>query len=621
MERRLSILLSLFLAEWVCAETPVYFTDDTLKAAVEAELWISDPTPEDMLGLTSLYAGDDGIADLTGLEYATNLQSLALPNNDIRDVTTLSGLADLQVLSLKSNRISDISALSGLSSLQDLDLFDNQVSDISPVAGMSILQTLNLQRNQVSGLSPLSSLSQLRRLDLHRNLVSDVSALIDLPSLEWVDLRINPLSEDTYGSYIPQIQQTHPDIWLAYYPSMRRHLVLSSSVGGSVVSPGEGEFLWDHGTVVWLQAEAEPGFTFANWSGSYFESRNPIFLTMDDNFEMRANFLCARKTLYVDVNPPHDPDPADSAPRELGTPDHPFDHIQEAIDLAAEGASIIVYPGLYRESIDFLGKHIRLVGMEVNEPNGATWPIIDGEGADTVVKFAAGEDANTLLIGFTITGGKAQSTGAIQCAASSPTIANCLIVGNRAMDPNGAAVWCTDSQATFVNCVIADNCAGQDSAGLYLRGGRPVVVNSVIWANAPTEIHVDGGDPYVRFSDVAGGWEGRGNVSTDPLFVRPGRWVGRNQPDVVVRPANSDAVWVMGDYHLKSRAGRWDTAAGAWVRDRISSPCIDAGDPRSWVDQEPFPNGGIINMGAYGGTAQACKSHVRSSAHTWAAGR
>ncbi len=621
MERRLlALFLSVLLAQWVRAETPVYFTDGNLKAAVEAELWISDPTPEDMLGLTRLNAGDDGIIDLTGLEYATNLQILELPCNNISDVTALSGLANLQVLSLRSNRLSDISGLSGLSNLQNLDLFDNQVSDISVLSTSGNLEILNLQRNAVSDLSALSGLTRLCTLDLHRNQVSDIAALVELPSLEWLDLRINPLSEETYERYLPQIRQNHPGMWLAYYPSMQRSLVLSSTVGGSVIEPGEGEFIWDHGEVVWLQAEAEPGFTFANWSGSYFDLQNPLRLTMDDNFEMRANFLCTRDIIYVDAGAAQDPDPVRSVPHEDGTPEHPFDRIQEAIEVAAEEASIIVYPGLYRERIDFLGKRIRLIGIEVNEPNGATWPVIDGGGADTVVTFMGGEDADSMLIGFTITGGRAESTGAIQCAGSSPTVINCLIVGNRAMDPNGAAVFCKDSEATFINCVIADNHAGDNGAGVCLRGGRPAIVNSVVWANAPTGIVAADGDPYVRFSDVAGGWSGRGNVDTDPLFARTGRWVDRNQPEVVVSPTNSDAVWVMGDYHLKSRAGRWDPALHLWVRDRVTSPCIDAGDPRSWVGEEPSPNGGIINMGAYGGTAQACKSYVPSSAQS-SAGR
>ncbi|MHC4643702.1 MAG: hypothetical protein ACYS32_18830, partial [Planctomycetota bacterium] len=36
---------------------------------------------------------------------------------------------------------------------------------------------------------------------------------------------------------------------------------------------------------------------------------------------------------------------------------------------------------------------------------------------------------------------------------------------------------------------------------------------------------------------------------------------------------------------------------------------IDAGDPAIPIGLEPFPNGGIINMGAYGGTAEASKSY------------
>ncbi len=43
--------------------------------------------------------------------------------------------------------------------------------------------------------------------------------------------------------------------------------------------------------------------------------------------------------------------------------------------------------------------------------------------------------------------------------------------------------------------------------------------------------------------------------------------------------------------------------------DDVMSPCIDAGDPMSPIGYEPFPNGGIINMGAYGGTAEASKSY------------
>jgi len=593
----------------------VSFTDDRLKAAVEAELWISDPTPEDMRGLTSLYAGDDGITDLGGLEHATNLRSLELPDNNIHSISAISGLTNLRVLSLRSNAVSEIGALSGLTRLEELELFENEVSDISALSGLVELQTVNLQRNSVSDLAPLSGLSKLVSLDLHRNQVSDVSPLVGLPSLNWVDLRLNPLSQESCDEYIPQMLENRPGMWVAFYPSMRRKLVLSSTAGGSVTNPGEGEFTYDFEEAIYLQAQADPGFAFTCWSGSYCDPHQNLLITMDDNFTMRANFLCERDTLYVRGDAPG------GSACEDGTPERPFDRIQEAIEVAAEGASIIVYPSIYHETIDFLGKSIRLIGMEVNEPQGMAWPVIDAGGVDTVVTFAGGEDANCMLVGFTITGGKGKSIGAIRCTAGSPTVANCIIVGNRTTDPDGVAVLCKDSDATFINCTIGDNYAGEHGSGMGLHDGRAVVVNSILWTSASAGIVADGGDPYVRYSDVKGGWSGRGNRDGDPVFVRTGCWVDPNHPDTTVSPAYPDAVWVAGDYHLKSRAGRWDPTTETWVRDQTSSICIDAGDPRSWVGEEPLPNGAIINMGAYGGTTQACKSYVWPERRSWAGRR
>ena len=84
-----------------------------------------------------------------------------------------------------------------------------------------------------------------------------------------------------------------------------------------------------------------------------------------------------------------------------------------------------------------------------------------------------------------------------------------------------------------------------------------------------------------------GTFPGNGSIYVDPCFV-----------DVEA-----------GDYHLKSQAGRWEPNTQRWVLDDVTSPCIDAGDPMSPIGYEPFPNGGRINMGAYGGTAQASKSY------------
>ena len=69
------------------------------------------------------------------------------------------------------------------------------------------------------------------------------------------------------------------------------------------------------------------------------------------------------------------------------------------------------------------------------------------------------------------------------------------------------------------------------------------------------------------------------------------------------------------DYHLKSLGGRWD--GKTWVKDRISSPCIDAGYPSSDYSNEPENNGARINIGRYGNTEEASKSGVMPGYQVW----
>jgi hypothetical protein len=125
----------------------------------------------------------------------------------------------------------------------------------------------------------------------------------------------------------------------------------------------------------------------------------------------------------------------------------------------------------------------------------------------------------------------------------------------------------------------------------------------------PTEILVRGTSyPRLRYCDVRGGWSGPGDFDREPLFARRGNWVSASAANVVLGPERAEAVWAMGDYHLQSRAGRWDPQAQGWVQDAVSSPCIDAGDPNLDASAERMPNGGRINMGAFGGTPEASLS-------------
>jgi len=69
-----------------------------------------------------------------------------------------------------------------------------------------------------------------------------------------------------------------------------------------------------------------------------------------------------------------------------------------------------------------------------------------------------------------------------------------------------------------------------------------------------------------------------------------------------------------GDYHLRSERGRFWPEHNIWVLDTVTSPCIDRGDPNDSASGERTPNGGRINIGAYGGTAYASMSECWSQA-------
>jgi hypothetical protein len=474
-------------------------------------------------------------------------------------------LTQLQTLIADVNLIFDISALSALTNLEELDLSDNRIGDLSPLSGLMRLRTLNLSNNKVSDVSPLMALTWLQELDL----------------------RANPLEEDACRTDLPLMRQNNPGMYLQYDSCGSRHIVISSTAGGSVTYPGEGEFIYDNAELIKVQAQADPCFVFVGWTGTYPSPSNPVFITMREDYEIRANFVSVLDTIHVDSS--------SDGREEDGSAEHPFGRMQDAIDVAREGVTLVVHAGTYHETIDLLGKSITVTGFDPNDSGLGAWPVLDGGGAGPVVSFTQGEDPNCTLAGFVITAGHGRLAGAVLCSSSSPTIANCLIVGNEAMEAASGAVYCVDSDAALVNCTIADNRAGQSGAGLYLLDSPVMVVNSILWGNGPGEIVCAGlGGASVRYSDIEGGWNSPCCMASEPLFADAGGWAG--------------ASWVMGDYHLQSQMGRWDAKAQVWVQDRATSPCIDGGDPGSGVGQESSPNGGVINLGAFGGTAEASRS-------------
>ena len=372
--------------------------------------------------------------------------------------------------------------------------------------------------------------------------------------------------------------------------------------------------------------------------------------------------VCYGRTITVD----------DDGPADFAT-------IQAAIDDSNDGDTVLVADGTYtgdgNRDIDFHGKAIT-----VKSKNGPETCIIDCNGTEADphrgLYFHSGEDANSAIIGFTITNGYADDGGGIRCLfSSSPTIRDCIITGNWGAW-HGGGIYCASSSPTLVscrlisnsvatynlayllegeggyggamyncenssprvincmfsdnlgeggggicnyfecsprlsnctfsghwadfgggilnywssptlsNCTFSGNLAGWGRALLNLQNSRPMLNNCILW-DGGDEIQNYDSTVVITYSDVQGNWAGEGNIEADPWFADPNT----------------------GDYHLKSQAGRWDPESETWAIDEVTSPCIDAGDPMDAIGHEPFPNGGIINMGAYGGTAEASKSY------------
>src|SRR5262245_7328211 len=110
-----------------------------------------------------------------------------------------------------------------------------------------------------------------------------------------------------------------------------------------------------------------------------------------------------------------------SVPADYGT-------IQDAINAAAEGDTIVVSPGTYVEHINFLGKAIVVQSTNLLNPGATT---IDAGGAGVAVKFETGEGAGSTLAGFTLTNGNAPAGGGVRVGASAnPSIQHCQFEGN-----------------------------------------------------------------------------------------------------------------------------------------------------------------------------------------------
>ena len=288
--------------------------------------------------------------------------------------------------------------------------------------------------------------------------------------------------------------------------------------------------------------------------------------------------------------------------------------IQQAIDWSIDGDVVEVLQGIYYESIDFNDANVTLTSTDPNDWWVVELTVIDANNANQAVQFESGGDANSVLMGLTLTNGEY----GIYCSnSSSPTITRCIIEDN-----NSHGVYCTSGSPVIRNNMIClnggdgiyssssapptiknnwiyDNENGigfgsaasaaivrnntvvaNDSNGIYVDSNTaPTISNCILWDNGDDLVNCSA--TYSCIEDVNDA-NGLGNISSDS-----------NDPQFIADP-NEDCRLL-----------------------RIS-PCIDAGDPNQTYDNETDIDNEVRDAnGVDMGADEVCEVHNKTQQGLW----
>ncbi len=238
----------------------------------------------------------------------------------------------------------------------------------------------------------------------------------------------------------------------------------------------------------------------------------------------------------------------ENASRTLRVPSE-YLSIQQGVNAARDGDTVLVEPGIYHETFNYKGK-----GIWVKSEAGPAETIWEGLLQNRFTIFNNGEDSSSVVCGFKIIAGFTGITIDYNC---SPKVINCIIIS---MDYSGILTHASNSRLlnnTIYNC---EN--GVQASGICL------IENNIV---------------------VSGTGYGFWNAQLYPQYAPIGDY-------------NCVWDWGIANYNERWNVGTYDLSADPLFQDTLffrlqpDSPCIDTGDP-DLLD----PDGSRSDMGAWGG--------------------
>ena len=300
------------------------------------------------------------------------------------------------------------------------------------------------------------------------------------------------------------------------------------------------------------------------------------------------------------------------------SPARAFEKIQEGINAASDGDTVIVAEGTYIENVNFSGKSITLRGADPLDPAIVAATIIDGNEAGSVVTLSGTETELCVLSGFTLRNGSATHGGGI-CGGKADThakagICHNVISGNAAQFGGGGIYAC---DGIIHNNRIIGNSGGFVSGGGLCECNGPIRSNLVVINRAG----LSGGG----LSDC------NGEITNNTITGNSGGGIDPTGGLASCQGTNRNCnIWdnpsLTGLQLFDSSTPRysciedWEGGGEGNIRDdplfeetsfRLSqdSPCIDAGLTMDWMPQALDLDGNLrvvrgdssltVDMGAY----------------------